>query len=469
MKRLIKSIKKIIWSFFNKDKRTHVSNYKELFKALKNGKKEIVLDKNISCEAPLLIDKDVTIDCQNREIQCYQERQGFSCDYYLVNIAKNTKFNIALSRVEHEDGSEVKQSETGKGIFRVKIKTPELCPYNYINISCGWTAYTFPIIKIENGYVYFRSYGTDYCVDFDWYQGNSHKFTEYKLLYCSNLKDAKYVLDIKDCYVTIKNGSIKGGIKAENSNFTLSISNLRNCSEYGVYAINSTVIINDTTFEYTWKSAIKCVKGLLKVDSCCFRDVNQGRQNTGAVDTDGNCHIYDNDFINYGSFGIRAGKVKAKTINDCPNTFIIQNRFDTDVNQGVVTDTGAIYLAANNDLAMIRDNIIIDYQGRDNNHAIYCDDGAYNFEVSGNRIIGCLNGYAISSRCADPSKTQRGYAGGIPNTNRLIKDNYCESGIWFGGNADVEDNKCIFQDNIIHEFTEFKTKLQNVKIINSKK
>ena len=350
MKKIIMNIKRFILSLFNRDKRTHVTNYKELFKALEAGKKEIVLDKNINCEAPLIIDKDVTIDCQNREIQCSQERQGFSYDSY--TSLKETGFNIALSRVEHEDGSEVKQSETGKGIFRVKIETPELCPYNYINISCGWTAYTFPIIKIENGYVYFRSYGTDYCVDFDWYQGNSHKFTEYKLLYCSNLKDAKYVLDIKDCYVTIKNGSIKGGIKAENSNLTLCTSTLQNCSEYGVYAINSTIIINNTLFKYTWKSAIKCVKGLLKVDSCYFRDVNQGRQNTGAVDTDGNCHIYDNEFINYGSFGIRAGKVKATTIGDCPNTFIIQNRFDTDTNQGVVTDTGAIYLAANNDLAI---------------------------------------------------------------------------------------------------------------------
>lgn len=129
-------------------------------------------------------------------------------------------------------------------------------------------------------------------------------------------------------------------------------------------------------------------------------------------------------------------------------------------------DTGAIYLAANSTFATIKNNVIKGYEGRGNNHAIYCDDGAYNFEVSGNRVKDCPTGYAISSRCADPSKTPRGYAGGVPNTNRLIADNYCESGIWFGGNAEVADNKCVYRNNKVHEITAYKTKLSNVKIIN---
>ena len=131
-----------------------------------------------------------------------------------------------------------------------------------------------------------------------------------------------------------------------------------------------------------------------------------------------------------------------------------------------MTDTGAIYLAANSAFATIKENTIQNYKGRGNNHAIYCDDGAYNFEVSGNKIINCPTGYAISSRCADPSKTPRGYAGGVPNTNRLIADNYCESGIWFEGNADVADNKCVYKNNKVLENTMYKTKLSNVKIIN---
>ena len=78
MKKIIMCIKKFIWGLFNKDKRTHVLTYEELVKALDKGKKEIVLDKDISCAAPLQIDSEVTIDGDGHRIYCRQERQGFA-------------------------------------------------------------------------------------------------------------------------------------------------------------------------------------------------------------------------------------------------------------------------------------------------------------------------------------------------------------------------------------------------------
>lgn len=459
---LIMSIKNFIKSLFNKNKskKIYVCNYEELIKALKQDK-EIILQQGISCAEPIKITKNTTIDCNGNDIECVQSRQGFAYDVssYLSPLC------TALSRVEHEDGTEVKQTEKGKGIFRVKVAEPNPTQYNYINISCGWTAYTFPIVKVEDGYVYFKSYGTDYCVDFDWYQGNSHKFVEYRLLRCNTQQYAKYLFEINNSHITIKNGIIHGGIKANKSWITLSNSTLRDCTEYGIYATDSNVNVNNTVFRYTWKSAITCVSGGLRVCTCAFIEVNQGRQNTGTIDADGECYIYDNHFLDYGSFGIRAGKVKALTAEECPTSYIGHNEFETKDNQGVVTDTGCIYLAANNKSAKIEHNTIRDYQGRKNNHAIYCDDGAYNFTLLGNKIINCPTGYAISSRCADPSKTPRGYAGGIPNTNRLIKNNYCESGVWFVGNTDVEDNKCIYENNIVHENTNYKSKISQVKTI----
>lgn len=44
MKKIIMSIKRFIWSLFNKDKRTHVLTYEELVKALNEGKKKIVVN-----------------------------------------------------------------------------------------------------------------------------------------------------------------------------------------------------------------------------------------------------------------------------------------------------------------------------------------------------------------------------------------------------------------------------------------
>ena len=470
MKKLIMSIKRFIWSLFNKDKSTHVLTYDELVKALEAGKKKIVLDKDISCAAPLQIDSEVTIDGDGHRIYCRQKRQGFALD----EDTFCSSLRLAESRVEHEDGTEVKLSEKGGGVFRIAtlLSKKEVERHQYINFSCGWTAYTLPIVKYDNGYIYFRSYGTDYCVDFDWYQGNSKKFTEYRLIYCSERQYSKYILTLKSrAKVEVKNMELRGGILVFNeANLRFDKCNMMFCTEYGIYAPDkSNVVVIDSYIAYTWKSAIKS-KGSIYVRDSIFSNVNQGRQNTGAIDCEGDTTVIDSYLLNYGSYGIRVGKVKALTKDECPSVHVVSNTLVTSlIEQGVVTDTGAIYLAANSAFATIKDNTIQGYEGRGNNHAIYCDDGAYNFEVSNNRITNCPTGYAISSRCADPSKTPRGYAGGVPNTNRLIADNYCESGIWFGGNADVEDNKCVYKNNKVLENTNYKTKLSNVKIINSKK
>lgn len=467
MRKIIMSIKNFIWSLFNKDKRTHVLTYDELVKALKEGKKEIVLDKDISCAAPLQIDINVTLDGNGHRIYCRQKRQGFA----LNEETYCSSLHVAKSRVEHEDGTEVKLSEKGGGIFRVAthLSQDNVKQYQYINFSCGWTAYTWPIVKYDNGYIYFRSYGTDYCVDYDWYQGNSKKYTQYRLVYCGERQYSKYLLFLNlGAKVEMKYLYLQGGIfVSEETNLRLDNCVVRYCTEFGINAQSkSNVVIRDCYFCQTWKSAIKS-KGSIYVHITNFVNVNQGRQNTGAIDCEGDATIVDNDLLSYGSLGIRVGKVKAMTKDECPSVQVISNILDMSlmINQGVVTDTGAIYLAANSAFATIKGNIIQNYNGRGNNHAIYCDDGAYNFEISGNKIYNCPNGYAISSRCADPSKTPRGYAGGVPNTNRLIADNYCESGVWFGGNAEVEDNKCVYKNNKVHEITKYKTKLSNVKIV----
>ena len=306
-------------------------------------------------------------------------------------------------------------------------------------------------------------------MDFDWYQGNSKKYTQYRLVYCGERQYSKYILSLASrAKVEMKNVGLRGGITVcSMANLRLDECNVMYCTESGINAhYKSNVVVIGCWFGHTWKSAIKS-KGSIYVRDTNFFDVNQGRQNTGAIDCEGDTVVIDTKLCNYGSFGIRVGKVKALFKEECPSVQVISNTLVTSsINQGVVTDTGAIYLAANSSFATIKNNFIGGYEGRGNNHAIYCDDGAYNFEVSGNRVKDCPTGFAISSRCADPSKTPRGYAGGVPNTNRLIADNYCESGIWFGGNAEVADNKCVYKNNSVHEITKYKTKLSNVKIIN---
>lgn len=283
MKKIIMSIKNFIRGLFNKDKRTHVLTYDELVKALNEGKKEIVLDKDISCAAPLQIDSEVTIDGNGHRISCRQERKGFA----LNEDTFCSSLRLAESRVEHEDGTEVKLSEKGAGVFRIAtlLSKREVERHQYINFSCGWTAYTLPIVRYDNGYIYFRSYGTDYCVDFDWYQGNSKKFTEYRLIYCGERQYSKYILSLKSgAKVEMKNMGLRGGVfVSEGANLRLDKCVVMYCTEFGINAQDKTnLVVVDGYFCRMWKSAIKS-KGSIYVRDTDFFDVNQGRQNTGLL------------------------------------------------------------------------------------------------------------------------------------------------------------------------------------------
>ena len=271
--------------------------YDELVNALNEGKNEIVLDRDISCAAPLQINGEVTIDGEGHGIFCKQERKGFAIDEDIFY----SWLYLAESRVEHEDGSEVKQSEKGGGVFRVAthFTKDEVEKYQYINFSCGWTAYTLPIVKYDNGYIYFRSYGTDYCVDFDWYQGNSHKFTQYRLIKCGKIQYSKYLFLLKPgAKVVMKRVDLYGGgVVPDMANLQLNNCNVMFCTEYGISADKTSfVTVIDSYFCHTGKSAIKS-KGSIYVRDSTFAHVNQGRQNTGAVDCEGDAVIIDNYFF----------------------------------------------------------------------------------------------------------------------------------------------------------------------------
>lgn len=61
-------------------------------------------------------------------------------------------------------------------------------------------------------------------------------------------------------------------------------------------------------------------------------------------------------------------------------------------------DSGAIYVYTQNDQSDIRYNYIHNYTGAYENRGIFCDDGAYNFNIYGNVIRHTPNSYAIDSR-----------------------------------------------------------------------
>ena len=451
---------------------TEVGTASELQSAVGVGKRRIRLTKDIELGEMLTIarGKRLTIDGNGgKQIYVRQDRKGFGFDGNCVV----TELRLAKGRIEHEDGTSVDKAEAypdNVGVYRFKVGAGVGLVENranYVNFSCGWTAYTFPVVKIEKGYLYFKSQGAEYCLDFDYYQANSKKFTEYRLIGCDKTQYGKYVLGLQGGRLKLKDLVVHGGIQNVGGRLTMEWCKVYDCTEHGVSSSDGNVNIEYCEFKNVWKSAVKVRTGKLEMVFNLLQEVNQGRTNYGAIDTDCEAVIDCNRLTNYGSYGIRVGKVKTEKSSECPTVVVSYNSLSQNCKQGAVTDTGAIYIAANNHKTEIIDNTISGYWGRKNNHGIYADDGAYNVYIRRNSISDNATGYAISCRCASydaSSSTYRGYGGGKPNTNREISENWCESGIWFGGSTEVKDNGCKCWGNKVANRTEYKSKVENVEI-----
>jgi hypothetical protein len=450
---------------------TDVTTPSELTSAVGAGKRRIRLAADMEMNEMLTIatNKRLTIDGNGKALSVRGERQGFAYDGQCVV----TELKIAKGRIEHEDGSVVAKTEVypdNVGVYRFKVGAGVALieqRANYVNFSCGWTAYTFPVTKIEDGYLYFKSQGAEYCLDFDYYQANSKKFTEYRLIGCDSKAYGKYALGLQGGRLKLKDLVVHGGVQNVGGRLTMEWCKVYDCTEFGVNSSDGNVNIAYCEFKNVWKSAVKVRTGKLEMTFNLLKEVNQGRTNYGAIDTDCDAVIYCNRLTNYGSYGIRVGKVNTEKSSECPTVVVSYNSLTQNCKQGVVTDTGAIYVAANNRKTEIIDNTISGYWGRKNNHGIYADDGAYNVYIRRNSISENATGYAISCRCASydaSSSTYRGYGGGTPNTNREITENWCESGIWFGGSAEVKDNGCKCWGNKVENRTEYRSKVENVEI-----
>lgn len=440
---------------------TRVADAAELAEAIGRGCGHVELAADIELEAPLELEGvTLTVDGRGHSMRCRGARQGFAYD----GDTPVTCIMTAKGRVEHADGSEAGECETfpgNVGMYRFAVGAE--CRLwegraNYVNFSCGWTACTFPVKKLEGGYLYFWSYGMEYSLDFDWWQGGRHRLTEYRLAGVAGEAEARYTVKARQCSLALWNLTLHGGLEQTGGAVRLEGCTVRDCSEHGVTGTGS-VRASDCLFLHIWKSAARVrTGGELRLANCRMLHVNAGRQNTGAVDSEADTRVEHCRLRDYGSYGIRIGKVKTYKAAECPVSEVKHCTLEESTE--CVTDTGAIYVAANNRRAVVRDNVISGYRGRRNNHAIYVDDGAYNVEVTGNTVRDCRTGYAISCREAafDPeSPTYRGYGGGAPNSNRTVTGNVADSGIWFGGSA-AQGNVC--SGNLTEESTDWKSRIE---------
>ena len=237
------------------------------------------------------------------------------------------------------------------------------------------------------------------------------------------------------------------------------------------------VVIENNTFESCYRRGIasNVTSENTVVRNNAFHYMGLGMMNSTCVSCRGaNFTISGNTFEDYGYSGIAVGEHYSHEKKAPCNGIVEDNvlRFTQaymdDIENYGLMDSGAIYLRTKMDGVIIRNNRIDGFSGMASNRGIFCDDGAYNFEITGNIITGIVNSYCIDSRrCANVE--ERNHPGtGIQraNINIVIRDNVMDGRIRFVGNEEG-NNGCYFGNNYFlatNEKSKVSHVIENVEI-----
>jgi hypothetical protein len=217
------------------------------------------------------------------------------------------------------------------------------------------------------------------------------------------------------------------------------------------------VRIVDNTFSDCYYNAIEIDNNSNNavVQKNTFNRMGKRMQNSFCVICRGTDYlIADNTFKDFGYSAIGVG-VWYRSVQENPcngiierNTLEFTDRYAAEIDNYGIMDSGAIYLWTKNDGAVIRNNYISNYTGAGDNRGIFCDDGAYNFQIYGNLIMGIQNSYCIDSRRVSHVEVRSAPGDNVfyANVNNIIRDNYIDGNIQFVGNESV-NNGCVKGSN----------------------
>ena len=185
-------------------------------------------------------------------------------------------------------------------------------------------------------------------------------------------------------------------------------------------------------------------------------------------------YVANNTFVDFGYTGIYVGihylhdmEKPSRGIIEKNELYFTENYFNAP-DQHTVMDGGAIYVGPQNAGAIIRYNHIHNYNGMSMNRGIFCDDGAHDFQVYGNVVLGIKNGNSIDSRRVSSVEKANNPQSHInkANINITIRDNIIDGRLLFVGNDSVT-NGCELGKNywILHDDNRvFDNKISNVLV-----
>lgn len=173
-----------------------------------------------------------------------------------------------------------------------------------------------------------------------------------------------------------------------------------------------------------------------RIDRNTFRNTGKDYKPTFCIQVAGDdYYIANNTFHNFGYSAIAIGLGPYIDYDGIchgvveNNLLYYDDEYITSIDDYGLMDSGAIYLTTRHDGAIVRNNVIRNIGGIKDNRGIFCDDGARNFSICDNVIIGTRNSYSIDSRRVDAFEEVCGPA----NVNNKISGNIVDSGIRFEG------------------------------------
>ncbi len=406
------------------------------------------------------------------------------------------------SDVHYADGIVEILDETKK-LCRLKSKDPFLSfakGSTHILIPHWYQSSVYRIDKITDNYIYFFasdlkvSYNKGYNVNDDFNFGK--KLIRFKLLNAKGNKDCVRVLEgkvylptgvsmvregVANQFIVIQNcllnSLLLSGINFYGNSFvhygSAIVFNKINCDDLYVHNCEfrgmrsnvltitscSNVRIENNSFTDCYYYGIQSDNNSkhTTIKGNTFTSFGKRMHNTFCIVCRGeNYLISENKLTNYGYGGIAVGvwyKQEKKHLSSGiveNNELYFSDDYINNIDQYGIMDSGAIYLCTKNDQVVIRNNYIHNYSGAYGNRGIFCDDGAYNYQIYGNIITNIANSYCIASRREPNVEITKTPESGIvkSNVNNVIRDNIVDGEILFVGHEDIK-NGCVKGANYI--------------------
>lgn len=173
-----------------------------------------------------------------------------------------------------------------------------------------------------------------------------------------------------------------------------------------------------------------------RIENNRFQDTGKDGQPSFCVQISGDDYlIRGNSFKNFGYSAIAVGLGPEIDYPGTSRGIIEHNEMSYDeeylsqIDRYGLMDSGVIYLTTRQNGTLVRYNRITNIGGIKDNRGIFCDDGARNFILQSNTILGISNSYGIDSRRVADFEEKCGPT----NINISILENITDSPIRFEG------------------------------------